>query len=759
MSASTTVVGILVIVALVLNVIICVIVTSTPLATNGIKCWDKNHNGHCDPKYEDIDKNGVCNYFDCLGNPGVDGVSGGNGTVCWDLNSNFICDLLTEDKDNDGNCTLDDCYVLYHGDKCFNSTAYPDGNITLCKGEDFVINTTASIYCWDTNSNSVGDPGEDTNNDGFYNRLDCDALDGDKCWDANGNGICDGSEDIDGITGCSIEDCVGARGEDGDNCWDLNNNKFCDFAEAFLGNGDGLCNSDDCITYPCWDLNQNQICDPAEDVDSDSFCFVETDCNILHLPYAGTYLNIGDTLLYRRETGLLSYTQQINATDVRVTGELTFTPHVFGTAFTVPDDIIYTENILLIPNATDITFASATSSVIINDSVVILLSLVSTDIKPLTEPNITLTATNIISPSSFKLDNISYDGSDFVISAGVQFVHFTQSFKADAFSSFEGDALSLFSSVSMNDSVYLSNGYQLDIASISCAGNTNHTKVRINSTSYFINSTTNYISPQIITSYKRVEGFDLTDLSIYANYIDFFTTGVTTNTMYINTGIENEAGTSYPHVNITKTATITSSTSDLVFYANPTIDVNTTIYTDQLASLHTNLQFTTVTIGDILETDSIDGYTVGTSPTFSTGLLLSNTESGYVPYNLNFYEVLDVDTTMSGIWSVSIPIRLRYERIGPIVSISCKADSRFTATTQSIISVGATLPARFRPSTSSLLTGITVFNNDTASYIGALFVSTSGFMAIQASHVTADRQFTALNHQNGVSVFSVNYYI
>ena len=117
----------------------------------------------------------------------------------------------------------------------------------------------AGLNCWDLNGNGVGDAGEDTNGDSFYNALDCKGAQGLtgntgvaglNCWDLNGNGTGDAGEDKNGDTFYDALDCQGAPGLTGNtgaaglNCWDLNGNGIGDAGED--KNGDSFYDALDC---------------------------------------------------------------------------------------------------------------------------------------------------------------------------------------------------------------------------------------------------------------------------------------------------------------------------------------------------------------------------------------------------------------------------------------------------------------------------------------------------------------------------------
>ena len=91
---------------------------------------------------------------------------------------------------------------------------------------------------------------EDINEDGR-----CDILDCQRCWDKNKNNICDPDEDIDGIRGCSDNDCI--KSGTYLTCWDKNGNGECDRSEDI--NLDNRCDTDDCALV--YDRNFNGKCD------------------------------------------------------------------------------------------------------------------------------------------------------------------------------------------------------------------------------------------------------------------------------------------------------------------------------------------------------------------------------------------------------------------------------------------------------------------------------------------------------------------
>jgi len=104
-----------------------------------------------------------------------------------------------------------------------NSIAYDNGS-----------GSNVSLFCWDVNGNGIGDPAEDTNQDGVFNVLDC--AGGPGCWDINGNGVGDAAEDINGDGVFDIFDCP--------TCWDTNFNGAEDPSEDT--NGDGVWDANDC---------------------------------------------------------------------------------------------------------------------------------------------------------------------------------------------------------------------------------------------------------------------------------------------------------------------------------------------------------------------------------------------------------------------------------------------------------------------------------------------------------------------------------
>lgn len=79
------------------------------------------------------------------------------------------------------------------------------------------------------------------------------------CWDRNGNGICDlDQDDKNGDGACNTEDCVGPPGPQGEqgpegepgppgfSCWDINQSRTCEPEEEDK-NSDGQCSALDCI--------------------------------------------------------------------------------------------------------------------------------------------------------------------------------------------------------------------------------------------------------------------------------------------------------------------------------------------------------------------------------------------------------------------------------------------------------------------------------------------------------------------------------
>ena len=235
--------------------------------------------------------------WNLLNATGLDGIN------CWDLNGNGVKDP-GEDTNGDGAVSALDCQGVI-------GQTGPQG-ATGIQGAQGVQGANGpqgpagvdGIDCWDLNGNGTWDLGEDKNEDGVHNALDCQGAvgqtgaqgvqgvqglqgvqgatgyqgvqgatgpqgpsgaDGISCWDTNGNGIWEGTEDTNGDGVFDPLDCQGVIGQtgpqgatgiqgaqgvqgpagvDGIDCWDTNGNGVNDSAEDT--NGDGTYNAADC---------------------------------------------------------------------------------------------------------------------------------------------------------------------------------------------------------------------------------------------------------------------------------------------------------------------------------------------------------------------------------------------------------------------------------------------------------------------------------------------------------------------------------
>lgn len=126
------------------------------IGRRGQMCWDKNDDGICqrfctlpapsgvpiNSSNEDTNCDGTCDWLDCKGDTGAQGLKGDRGlngscmqgiqgpigfngsqgeqgpqgyhvsAPCWDLDFNGLCNLTLEDRNGDGNCTLEDCHSI-----------------------------------------------------------------------------------------------------------------------------------------------------------------------------------------------------------------------------------------------------------------------------------------------------------------------------------------------------------------------------------------------------------------------------------------------------------------------------------------------------------------------------------------------------------------------------------------------------------------------------------------------------------------------
>lgn len=112
-----------------------------------------------------------CPLADLLGQRNVAGSSTNQtpGPRCWDLNANGIGEL-DEDVNGDGNFDELDC-IAQVGPRGPQGPAGDTGP----QGEPGRRGPagTDGLHCWDLNGNRQADPEEDTNDDGYYNALDC----------------------------------------------------------------------------------------------------------------------------------------------------------------------------------------------------------------------------------------------------------------------------------------------------------------------------------------------------------------------------------------------------------------------------------------------------------------------------------------------------------------------------------------------------------------------------------------------------------
>ncbi len=94
--------------------------------------------------------------------------------------------------------------------------------------------------CWDLNGNGVGDPDEDVNADGLFDRVDCVGATGET--GPAGEPGAPGDPGSDGQAGPSGP--AGPAGADGIDCWDTNRDGVADPNEDI--NNDGVIDIDDC---------------------------------------------------------------------------------------------------------------------------------------------------------------------------------------------------------------------------------------------------------------------------------------------------------------------------------------------------------------------------------------------------------------------------------------------------------------------------------------------------------------------------------
>lgn len=729
---------------------------------DGIKCFDKNQNGMCDIRLEDVNRDGVCDYYDCFGMRGIDGIDGMNGSICWDINGDYLCDLILEDLNHDGNCTLEDCSIAINGTKCFESddiiVLYQ--NVTDCKGEDANFTMTITPFCWDKNNNFIPDlPAEDSNNDTYVTSLDCFGNKGLKCWDANSDNICSISEG--GSDGCSIYDCPGLIGESGDTCWDLDGDHFCDFNEAFLGNGDGICDSSDCYGFHCWDLNQNRLCDAFEDITNDTLCNLD-DC--MTTPgYVSSDRNIPNTMLFRYEFGA------IEATDVYVenlffTEELVLTNNI-----SLPSTIyanVVKPNINFAPFT---TIFSSNGNVIIDDEMVVKLTLYinNTQIKPRTGTNITLYG-NIISQSNVSVTTIYSSDGLINVNTGNYYFGNTKTIRLTNLTS--PTSMNLTSSQSIviqGDFRFFNRSFYVVTNNIGAVDrvvtiNRNRTTV-FKIETFFAGS--GYLRSSVISSYRYVEGFPLTTLYIWANIVGIIGSPIGSGILRVGLeGIYCSCGNGPVPINAlnTITPTIYANSSSLYLVVNSNNSVNVIspnrFRTNIFSSISGDLNFVNMSIGDELKTDSIDKYTTISTTTIMNGMFLANSVSGYVPYKLDYYEIRMITLSLSGIYASPLDISTQLKRIGPKVSISFRSQARFTSVAISRIFVSA-IPIEFRPSIDYIFPNIVVYNNNNIEFNGVAELFTNGSMIISASFSPSQRLFSASLNQNGFPPFTLEYII
>jgi hypothetical protein len=760
-----------VLISLSLSVLVFIKIVTPPAGESGDICWDKNRNWQCDIKTEDINGDHKCTIIDCKGYPGIDGINGINGDICWDRNGDGECDLLTEDFNNDSQCNVDDCYLVLNGTRCFDDITPTYFNISDCKGEDLVLNRTALPFCWDLNSNGIQDlPDEDTNNDTFVDTRDCNGHIGQKCWDDNADGICQLSEAGDNST-CEIEDCVGPQGYFGDACWDLNKNKICNPISEDI-NGDGNCTADDCFGFRCWDLNQNRVCNLlTEDLNDDGNC-TYLDCEV-DLLYNATHLATPNTTVrrYGIDEGLTS----IYVTDL--TARIVNFIFLFGAVqnLTALGGTIYVDNVYdygdYAVDGTTLYLTSQNGSVKVNDDLKILLTLYLADghISTVNGTDLVITASNIFTQTNTSISTIHPVNGTLTINPGARVLVFNETLYVNNITSSTNLTLTS-NTVKIKANTFLQSGKKLITNFIAANPETNYVRLNVNGMTtipvdtYYVD--TNYITATTISSYKYVEGAPLTDLYIWADSVGILG-------FPVGTGLISVTGDVFPFSGsgpvIAQTATILVTDTIYANDSDLTLVTNSSGYTniippdilcvDHFESRSGELTLTNVTIVDRTKVDTIVESTSGSSTTLSNGILLSNSVSSYTPYKLDFYEVSTQGYGFSGIYALTIPGPIKVVRLGPGVSITLLVEVRFTSVTSNQIFVDPPLAARFRPSIDYLFTDIPVYNNGQLAYDGILELFTNGTMVFSATYTTGSRFFTAGLHQNGVSVFTVDYLI